>query len=247
MASRKHHTEASLPYFLPAPPLFSPVGTFGAFIKMKSPITTRKALVDIGASGPIAGFVLSVIALIVGFQHSTIAKITGTQGFMILFGDSIVTTFLAQVIIGRIPDGYMLVPHPVVFAGWFGLFVTTLNLIPVGQLDGGHILYAFLGKRHEVFSRLLAILFIIIGAIGILQVFSEKLPTSFPIPSKFIAGLPSFWAGWAMWGGLMFVLGLKHPPVIYWEVPLDPKRKLIGILAFIIFVITFIPVPLQSN
>jgi membrane-associated protease RseP (regulator of RpoE activity) len=220
LASRKHHTKATLPYFLPAPPILSPIGTFGAFIKMKSPIVTRKALIDIGSSGPIAGFVLSVIASVVGLSLSKVIPVSAIKGGISMsLGDSVLFSFLTRIALGTPPASYDILLHPVAIAGWFGLFVTSLNLIPIGQLDGGHIAYAFLKERHRTVSLFLVGVLLVLGLL--------------------------FWPGWAMWGALMLGLGLNHPPVIYWEVPLDPKRKLIGILAFIIFVITFIPVPLQ--
>ncbi len=213
--SRKHHTKATLPYFIPAPSL---IGTFGAFIKMKSPIVTRKALIDIGASGPIAGFVLSVIAAAVGLSLSSVVPVAETKGGLSL-GDSILFSLLSRMVIGTPPDSFDILLHPVAFAGWIGLFVTSLNLIPVGQLDGGHIVYAFLGERHRIVSVGLVILLLIFGLF--------------------------FWEMWALWGALMIVLGLRHPPVIYWEMPLDRKRKVIGVVAFIIFVVTFMPSPFR--
>lgn len=212
-ASKKHHTKATLPYFIPAPSL---VGTFGAFIKMKSPIITRKALIDIGASGPIAGFLLSVIAAIVGLSHSSVVPTTEMKGGLSL-GDSILFSLLSRLVLGTPPASYDILLHPVAFAGWIGLFVTSLNLIPIGQLDGGHIAYAFLRERHRILSIVLVIMLLILGFV--------------------------FWEMWALWGALMIVLGLNHPPVIYWEVPLDRKRKVVGVLAFIIFILTFMPSP----
>jgi membrane-associated protease RseP (regulator of RpoE activity) len=213
IASRKHHTKATLPYFIPAPSI---IGTFGAFIKMKSPIITRRALIDIGASGPIAGFIVSVIACIVGLSMSEVVSIPHAEG-MLSLGDSILFSFLSKIAIGVTPNSHDILLHPVAFAGWIGLFVTSLNLIPVGQLDGGHIAFAILGKRHKYISIVLVVILAVLGII--------------------------YWEGWALWAVLMLILGIKHPPVLYWEVPLDPKRKFIGILTFIIFIITFIPLP----
>lgn len=215
IASKKHHTKATLPYFIPAPSI---IGTFGAFIKMKSPIITRKALIDIGASGPIAGFIVSVIASIIGLSMSDIVSLSHADGALSL-GDSILFSFLSRVTLGITPDNHDILLHPVAFAGWIGLFVTSLNLIPIGQLDGGHVAFAILGERHRYISIVLVV------TLGILGVF--------------------YWAGWALWAVLMLILGIKHPPVLYWEVPLDPKRRFIGILTFIIFIITFIPSPFK--
>jgi membrane-associated protease RseP (regulator of RpoE activity) len=215
IASKKHHTNATLPYFIPAPSI---IGTFGAFIKMKSPIITRKALIDIGASGPIAGFVVSVAACIVGLNMSEVVSLQQTDGALRL-GDSILFSFLSKIVIGAAPDNYDIFLHPIAFAGWIGLFVTSLNLIPIGQLDGGHIAFAILGQRHKYLSIVLVII------LGILGIF--------------------YWEGWALWAVLMLVLGIKHPPVIYWEIPLNSKRRFIGFLSLTIFIITFIPAPFK--
>jgi membrane-associated protease RseP (regulator of RpoE activity) len=214
-ASKKHHTKATLPYFIPAPSI---IGTFGAFIKMKSPIMTRKALIDIGASGPIAGFILSVIACIIGLMFSSVVVVKNAEGALGL-GNSLLFSLLSRLIVGLPPESHEVLLHPVAFAGWIGLFVTSLNLIPVGQLDGGHIAYAFLGEKHRTVS------IVLVGVLLLLGLFS--------------------WEGWAFWGAIMLVLGVKHPPVIYWEIPLDRRRAIIGASALVIFVITFMPSPFK--
>jgi membrane-associated protease RseP (regulator of RpoE activity) len=215
ISSRKHNVEATLPYFIPAPTIF---GTFGAFIKMKSPIATRNALMDIGASGPIAGFVLSVFASVVGLFLSRVAPVsTFAGGFT--FGDSLLFAGLSRLIVGPMPANYDVVLNPVAFAGWIGFFVTSLNLIPVGQLDGGHIAYALMGERHTNLSKML------IGVLVLLGFFT--------------------WEGWMVWAVLLLILGFRHPPIMYSTIPLDPRRKLVGWAALIIFVLTFIPVPVM--
>ena len=214
-ASKKHGVNATLPYFIPAPTI---IGTFGAFIKMKSPIVTRKALIDIGASGPIAGFIVSVIAVVIGLHLSEIVSVSETKGALTL-GDSILFSFLAQTVLGVTPADSDILLNPVAFAGWIGLFVTSMNLIPVGQLDGGHIAFALLGEKQ---TRLSFILVLVMSLLGVL-----------------------LWEGWIIWAVLLLVLGLRHPPVISWEVPLDRRRKLIGWIAFVIFILTFIPVPFK--
>ncbi len=245
--ARRHHTEATLPYFLPAPPLISPIGTFGAFIKMKSPITTRSALIDIGASGPISGFILSVVACIVGLSLSTIViSPAESKGLVIDLGDSLLFKFLSEIMFGKVPDGYDLLLHPVAFAGWIGLFVTSLNLIPIGQLDGGHVVYAFLGKKHAVLSGILVVVLFAMGLLGIFQEATGFSPSHFQKVVPFIKSTPDFWPGWALWGAIMLALRLKHPPVIYWE-PLDKRRRITGVLALVIFVITFIPSPFKIS
>jgi membrane-associated protease RseP (regulator of RpoE activity) len=213
--SRRHGVKATLPYFIPAPTI---IGTFGAFIKMKSPIVTRQALIDIGASGPIAGFIISVIAAVIGLGMSEVVSVAQTKGGLNL-GDSILFSYLSRAALGVTPSDHDILLHPVAFAGWIGLFVTSINLIPVGQLDGGHIAYALLGEKHLRLSFSLIFLMVLLGLL--------------------------LWEGWFVWGVLLLVLGLRHPPVIYWEVPLDPKRKFVGWLSLVIFIITFIPVPFQ--
>lgn len=213
--SKKHGVKATLPYFIPAPTI---IGTFGAFIKMKSPIVTRKALVDIGASGPIAGFIVSVIVSIVGLSLSKVVAVRGMEGVLGL-GDSLLFSFLSNIILNYQSGSQDILLHPVAFAGWIGLFVTSLNLIPVGQLDGGHIAYALFGEKHFFFSKVLIIIMVFLGLL--------------------------LWEGWAIWAILLLILGTRHPPVLYWEVPLDYRRKFIGWLALVIFVLTFIPVPFK--
>jgi membrane-associated protease RseP (regulator of RpoE activity) len=215
LAAKKHHTIATLPYFIPAPTFF---GTFGAFIKMKSPIVTRRALIDIGASGPLAGFAVSVFACIAGLSMSTVVTISTSEGVLTL-GDSLLFSCLSRVILGITPDNADILLHPVAFAGWIGLFVTSLNLIPVGQLDGGHIAFALFGDKHKNVSIVLIVILVVMGIF--------------------------FWEGWAFWAGLMLLLGIKHPPVLYWELPLDRRRKTIGFIALIIFIITFVPSPFK--
>lgn len=214
-ASRLHRMKATLPYFIPAPTL---IGTLGAVIRMKSPIITRKALIDIGASGPIAGFVISIMASAIGLGQSSVMDAGEVSGAIGL-GNSVVFSGLSRLILGVPPEGHDIVLHPVAFAGWIGLFITSLNLIPVGQLDGGHIAYAFLGERHKVLSVSLIAVLVFLGVF--------------------------YWEGWMLWAALMVLFGLRHPPVMYWEKPLDPKRRLAGLVSFVIFIITFIPLPFE--
>jgi len=215
-ASKKHKTSSTLPYFIPAPTL---IGTFGAVIKMRSPILSRSALIDIGASGPIVGFIFAVIACIIGLRLSDV--VTKVEPGMDAFGlgNSILFYLLTEIFVKvNLPEGFDLVLHPIAFAGWIGLLVTSLNLMPAGQLDGGHIAYAFLGPRHRLVSALLVLFLIFMGF---------------------------FYVGWLVWAGVLMILGLKHPPVHYWEVPLDRRRKWIGAIALVIFILTFMPEPFK--
>ncbi len=211
--SRKHRTAATLPYFIPAPTY---IGTFGAFIKMKSPITTRTALIDIGASGPIAGFIVSFFATVIGLYLSDVV-LTAHEHVGLVLGDSLLFSLMTRIIFGALPEGYDILLNPVAFAGWIGFFVTSLNLIPVGQLDGGHILYAVLGEKHKMISRVLIFFLIIMGI--------------------------AYWPGWVVWAVLLIILGISHPPVLYWESPLHSSRRKIGYISLIIFVLTFTPTP----
>jgi len=215
ITSRRHGIEASLPYFIPAPTLF---GTLGAFIKMRSSITTKNALMDIGASGPIAGFLVSIVAVVVGLHYSEIHALPRQTGEMMVLGDSLLFIALTKIVIGTIPDTYGVYLHPVAFAGWIGFFVTSLNLIPAGQLDGGHIAYAILGEKHRWLSKIMIGLLVLLGY---------------------------FFQGWLVWALLLFFLGTKHPPILFPEIPLDPRRKAIGLIALVIFILTFMPVPVS--
>ncbi|MDA8434146.1 MAG: site-2 protease family protein [Nitrospiraceae bacterium] len=214
-ASKKHRVLATLPYFIPAPSVF---GTLGAFIKMKSPITTKNALMDIGASGPIAGFVVSVLACAVGLSMSKVVPVAAvTDGFM--FGPSLLFYGMAKVFLGNIPPDYGVSMNPIAFAGWIGFFVTSLNLIPIGQLDGGHIAYALMGEKHAKMSKVL---------IGVLFVMGVVL-----------------YEGWLVWAVLLIVLGFRHPPIVYSDIPLDHRRRIVGWIALAIFVLTFTPIPVM--
>ncbi|MDX9714636.1 MAG: site-2 protease family protein [Dissulfurispiraceae bacterium] len=215
LASKIHRTEATLPYFIPAPSI---IGTFGAFIKMKSPINTREALIDIGASGPLAGFFISVIACIAGLSMSEIVKLDSSENSFGL-GSSILFSIMTKIIIGNFPDNHDILLHPIAFAGWIGLFVTSMNLIPIGQLDGGHIAYAIFGERQKLVSKLLVALLMILGIF--------------------------LWQGWIIWAVLMIIMGTKHPPVLYWHEPVSRSRTSVAIISLIVLILTFVPMPFK--
>lgn len=215
ITSRYYGVKASLPYFIPAPPVPFLIGTFGAFISMRSPILRRGPLLEIGAMGPIAGFVVAVVALIAGLAQSTIQPDGSLSG--IKLGSPLLLEWLSSLM-GKVPpEGHDLLLHPVAFAGWIGLFVTALNLLPIGQLDGGHITYALFGRRHRVIS---------IAAVCTLAVLG-------------VAG----WSGWLVWGVLGAIIGLRHPPVIDQDLPLGPRQRAIAWTSLIIFILCFTPVP----
>ncbi len=219
IASRRHKVVSTLPFFIPAPPIPPMIGTFGAVIKMKTPITTKNALVDIGAAGPLVGFVFAVIVMIVGMHYSTIAPIVYDGS--VAFGEPIIEKLLIYFMMGEIPHGYELVLHPVAFAGWIGFFVTALNLLPIGQLDGGHIMYAIFGPDHRKVSM---------GAVAILVVMGI-----------------TFWPGWIMWGIMVTIIGTRHPPIYDQHLPMDPARGFVCMGSILVFILTFTPTPFYIN
>lgn len=210
--SRKHRIDVTLPYFIPAP---SFVGTFGAFIKMKSPIMDRRILLDIGAAGPLAGMCVTIPVLLIGLSLSEIQYETVDTGMNL--GSSLFFYFMNWLIHGFLPDNANLVLHPVAFSGWIGLLVTCLNLLPVGQLDGGHVAYAVIGRKQRFVAKFVIAVLVLLGVTG--------------------------WSGWLIWAAILFVMGINHPPVVYDWIPLDRKRKIIGWITFSVFVMTFTPVP----
>ncbi|NOY63931.1 MAG: site-2 protease family protein [Nitrospirae bacterium] len=235
-ASKINHTEASLPYFIPAPSIF---GTFGAFIKMRSPIATRKALIEIGASGPIGGFIVALIVSIYGLSLSSVVDLSSEHVGLVL-GDSLLFRLLSRIILGVPPEGKDILLHPVAFAGWIGFFVTSMNLLPIGQLDGGHIAYALFGqRRHRRISFFLATTLAIVG-ISRLYLYSDIFSSGI-----FNTLRNYLWEGRAVWAFLLFILGIDHPPVVFWEEPLPKSRQIMGYVALIIFILTFVPVPIS--
>jgi membrane-associated protease RseP (regulator of RpoE activity) len=210
--SRRYRVEVSLPYFIPAP---SFIGTFGAFIKMKSPIPDRKALFDIGVAGPLSGLVAAIPVVITGLVLSDIVPVNTGEG--IILGDSLLFSFLSWIVHGPIPKNLDIALHPVAFSGWIGLFVTNLNLLPVGQLDGGHVIYSLFGPKQKTIGRTVLIILVILGFAS--------------------------WTGWLVWAFLLILLGTRHPPVVYDWIPLDKKRRILGWFVLVIFILTFMPAP----
>jgi len=219
--SRYHRVDASLPYFLPAP---SMIGTFGAIIRMRSPIRDRRALVDIGTAGPLAGFVVSIAAVIIGFQFSQAVPVESAEG--VALGNSLLFAGLEKIFMGDLPGGQEILIHPIGFAGWIGLFVTTLNLIPYGQLDGGHIIYALLGRRmHRMIGMILLPVLFVMGILGMMKIFGSGL--------------------WLVWAIFLGFIGPHHPPVEEARVELSAGRRILGWATMFIFLLTFIPNPFQ--
>jgi membrane-associated protease RseP (regulator of RpoE activity) len=211
----RHGVNASLPYFVPAPPLFPLVGTFGAFIRIRSRFPNRGALFDIGAAGPWAGFVVALVATAVGLSRSTVLPYPPETSVEV--GDSLLTTLLIHLVLGVEPTRVVL--DPIARAGWFGLFVTSLNLLPVGQLDGGHVLYAAFGKTRFLPSLLVAFLL----WLGLTR-----------------------WPGWVMWSVILTVLILLgHPTTNDDPRPLDAPRFIGALATMAMFVLTFVAEPLK--
>ena len=245
---RKYGVDITPPYFIPAPPFISPIGTFGAFIKIKSPISTKKALFDIGIAGPLAGIVASIPVLLIGIKYSTIIDIAdkeGGQGLML--GSPLIFTFFTSIFFGKIPEGKDLFLHPVAFAGWVGLFVTALNLIPSGQLDGGHIVYSLFSKKaHKVTSIVMIVLLLVFG-FGTEPLFMLYHRLAGSGAGDLLSRIPDFegWPGWILWAVLLTLMGTKHPPTIHDEGELDTGRKLLGFISLLIFIGCITPVPIK--
>lgn len=222
LACRYYRVDASLPYFLPAPlPL---TGTLGAFIRIRERMPSRIALFDIGIAGPIAGFVVAVPALFLGLALSTVVPVPpdlAERGGVYL-GEPLLFKAAAWLMFGPVADGYTINMHPMLFAAWFGLLATALNLFPIGQLDGGHVAYAVLGRRSSIVT---------IVTIGV------------------AVGLTFVSTSWLVWTVLMLlmlvVVGPHHPPTLDDAVPLDRRRQLLALFALVMLIICFTPAPIE--
>lgn len=238
LTSRRWMVRATLPYFIPFP---SFIGTLGAVIKIRSRIPNRRALMDIGASGPLAGFVVALLALIVGLHLSEIVPVSTFAEGGISLGNSILGGWLTNQIIGDLPDGFAIYDHPIFVAGWLGLFVTALNLMPVGQFDGGHIVYAFGGARvHALVSK--AALFVLGGLWALGPPYDWLY-----VQDGVSTWLDTRWPGWLIWILIALALGRRHTPTGDPDLVLDPFRKLMGYLSLIIFVLCFVPRPVSFS
>jgi len=219
LTSHRHGVRASLPMFIPGPPL---AGTFGAIIRIESPIPDRRSLLEIGIAGPLAGFLVALPLAVVGLKLSrvvvqsavTTAQAGGSMG--VGLGNSLLFTLLERLVLGPLPQSASLVLHPVAFAAWIGLFVTAINLLPVGQLDGGHVLYALAGRRQEGISR---VVLLVLAPLGFL------------------------WWGWFLWGGMLLLMGPRHPPVLAEDSPLGRRERALGVIAAALLVLTLAPAP----
>jgi len=215
--ARAYGASVSLPYFIPAPPplLF---GTLGAIIRMRSPARDKNSLFDIAAAGPLAGLVVALPALWIGLGWSKVGAVP--SGGSVTFGDSLLMRFMTWLAFGSLPPGHDVFVHPVALAGWVGLFVTALNLFPVGQLDGGRIAYALFGARHRQISIATFLGLLALGA---------------------VTGAGN-WFVWAFM--LFFVMGFQHQPPLDDLSPLSPGRYAVGFFCLLLLVLLIPPVPI---
>ncbi len=229
-AARRHRVPVSLPYFIPFPPYFSLVGTLGAFIRIRGLIPKRSVLFDIGIWGPAVSFLLSLPVLLIGLRLSEV--LPGGEGglypFLVHFltepvwiGSSALLQVSAALAVPGFESGYAVLLHPLAFAGWLGIFVTALNLLPLGQLDGGHILHALAGSRQRVVAQAFLLLMVPLGFV---------------------------WWGWWLWGGVVLLIGrgrVAHPPVANEQEPLGRGRTILAWASFALLLLSFSPAPLR--
>ncbi len=227
LTSRRYGVDSSLPYFIPAPfPSIFFVGTFGAFIRMRRPPRTRREMFDIGAAGPWAGFVVAIIATAIGLARSQVTPLDTSQGGLFL-GNSMLFWGVSRVVLGVDPNSVNVNVHPIALAGWLGLLVTAINLLPVGQLDGGHVVYSLLGGRwHRIVSRAAWV------GCGLMALVPYLLHLA-------------FWGGWLLWFVLLIGLGLGHPATTDTDMPLRGTRRVGAWATIVLFIVTFIPVPVS--
>ncbi len=214
---RRYGVDASPPYFIPAPPIGPiPIGTFGAFIRVRGQFPDRRSLFDMGAAGPWAGFVVAIVVLLLGLRLSRVGPMP--KGPTIVFGDSLLTGSLTRLVTGADPDTVVI--HPIGIAGWFGLLVTSFNLLPAGQLDGGHVLYAALGRRTPALSATVAAALVWLGI--------------------------RTWGGWLLWAGIvLFMTRVGHPPTLDDARRVGVGRLVAAVASLIVLVLTFVPEPIR--
>jgi membrane-associated protease RseP (regulator of RpoE activity) len=215
LTARRLGVDATPPYFLPVPHPMT--GTMGAFIRIDSPVPTKSALVRVGVSGPLVGFLVALPVSFIGLLLSKPVDVDVSKGIQL--GSPLVFWLISELLHPNLGPGKDLLLHPVAFAGWLGLFVTALNLLPIGQLDGGHVAYAVFGKRWQKLSWL------VIAALALMGF---------------------FWLGWPFWAMLAIVLGLRHPPPLDDVTPLDKVDWRLVAVAVLIIVLTLTPAPFGS-
>lgn len=216
-AARKYRVGASLPYFIPSP--FLP-GTFGAVIRMSPYIPNRRALFDIAAAGPVAGLIVALPVTLVGITMSKLQPVASIGNEAIRLGEPLIFQAMSWWVFGPTPDGYDLMTHPLAFAGWVGMFVTALNLLPIGQLDGGHIVHSVFGEKSHYVSRT------VFGLLALVTVFGNR----------------SYW----IFLVLLWFMGVNHPPTLNDSQPLDKRRQRIAAVMLVIFILCFTPTPIQN-
>ena len=216
LTARRYKVIVSPPYFLPGLP---PFGTFGAFIKMQMDGISASQLFRIGAGGPFAGFVIALPLLVIGLFLSEVQPLPEEVGMQM--GDSLLMLGLVRAICGELPEGHDVFLHPMAYAGWVGMFVTAFNLVPLGQLDGGHIAYTLIGER---FNKVAWGLFACLVALGIFV-----------------------FQGWLVLAIFLFFMGPKHPPVVTGNPVVTGVDRWAGIAAMLLFVLTFTPRPFNVS
>ena len=221
LAALRYGVNASLPYFLPSP--FP--GTFGAFIHLRSPICSKRALFDIGVAGPLAGFVFLLPALSIGLAFSKVIPGIANQGSL-QFGVPGLEWLLGKIIFPGVASSDIYL-HPAARAAWVGMFCTAMNLLPIGQLDGGHIVYACFPRRHGTISLVVSLLMLPLGA-------------------AFLINQRVFWAGWLLWGLVLLLFGRRHP-MVYDSGELDRGRRKLALLALVVFLLCFSLVPVGTG
>jgi membrane-associated protease RseP (regulator of RpoE activity) len=212
VACRAHRLNATLPFFIPAP--FG-IGTLGAFIRIRSPLLTRAELMDVGASGPLAGFLVTLPLLVAGIALSR-PVVAPTSGGYAVFGEPLAFQLLGHALHPALARGADLELHPLGMAAWFGLLVTALNLLPFGQLDGGHVTYALFGRVHR---RLAWPLLAVLALLGFL------------------------WPGWWLWAVIALAMGVRHPWLPDERGALDTRRRILGWACIVVFLLAFTPAP----
>ncbi|MBP1641922.1 MAG: conserved rane protein of unknown function [Acidobacteria bacterium] len=220
-ACRRHRLPATPPYFLPAP---IGLGTFGAFIRIRAAIRSKRELLEVAVAGPFAGFVALLPFALLGVALSEPVRIWIDEApradslLLYLPGESLLVRAASLLVHGPLAEGMVLNPHPFLLAAWVGLFATMLNLLPLAQLDGGHVLYAAVGRAQR---RLAAPLWVALAAMGLL------------------------WSGWWLWCVVVLVLGLRHPPVLDESAPLAGRDRVWVAVTLVIFLLCFMPVPIR--
>jgi membrane-associated protease RseP (regulator of RpoE activity) len=248
-AAKYHKVDATLPYYIPFPPItgFINFGTMGAVIKTVSPVKTKKEMFDIGVAGPISGFIACLIVLTYGFLNvpgeeyilsihpDYFSPEYGKHGLNLVFGDTILFSFFKYLFTNHVqffPPMSEIYHYPFLCVGWFGLLITAMNMLPVGQLDGGHIAYTMFGEKNHF--KIAVIAFVLLFIFGISGFVDSILGLNLNIG----------WSGWLFWALILyFVIKLKHPPISDDE-PLDSKRMILGYVSFLILLLSFSPNPI---